>query len=140
MEIIEKYLFALYLAESKDLFVDEGKTITFDLPSVTKCGNYQFLNPQLSPLIIIKNQSAAAIQGGYVKRTSVYVLENSQLRLTLQNVTPVDRGKYSVFTKTGDTLQCSKINYYLNVQGKQFFTYIKYLRLCFPSLYILIVL
>ena len=110
---------SLSLVASKDLYVDEGNAVTFELPSVARCGNYQFLGPKLSPLIIIKNQSAAAIQGGYVKRTSVYVLDNNQLRLTLENVTPIDRGKYSVYTKTDDRFKCSTVDYYLNVQGMQ---------------------
>lgn len=100
-----------------EIYAEEGDSVTFDLPSVARCGNYQFLNPQLSPLIIIKNHSAAAVQAAYIKRTSVYVVDNSKLRLTLDSVAPIDRGKYRVYTKTGDVRACSKIHNYLNVKG-----------------------
>ena len=99
-----------------ELYADEGANVTFDLPSVAKCGNFKFLNPQLYPLMVIKNQSAAAIEEAYVKRTTVYVV-NNKLVLTLKNVTPKDRGKYRIYTKTGDITTCSAIHHYLNVKG-----------------------
>ena len=101
-----------------EIYADEGDTVTFDLPSVATCGNYKFLNPQLFPIIVIKNQSSAAIEAAYVKRTSVYVVDD-KIVLTLNNVTPKDRGKYRVYAKSGAGISCSSLHHYLNIKGNE---------------------